>query len=146
MRPVLFFIALCIVASPASAQERTIEMREALINLTRVLGESHALRQACNGQEDQFWRGRMTRLLETEQPEPVLEEQMKDNFNAGFAETRRLYPACGETTRRAQTLAAARGREIATGLSQAKYRVAPVYPPDVPQDGAQAVAVEPAPR
>ena len=145
MRPAPLIFALCLIAVPASAQERTIEMREALVNLAGVLGQSHGLRQTCNGPEDQFWRGRMTRLLDAEQAEPVLEEQMKDNFNAGFAESRRLYPACGEATRRAQGLAATRGREIATGLSQARYRVAPVFPPDV-QDGAQAVAAEPAPR
>lgn len=84
----------------------------------------------------------MTRLAETEQAEPVLEREMKDSFNAGFAESRRLYPACGEATRRAQSLAAARGREIALGLSQAKYRVTTVLPPEAAQD----VTAEPAPR
>ena len=142
MRPALIVFALCLFALPASAQERTIEMREALVKLARVLGESHALRQACEGGEDQYWRGRMTRLVEAEQAEPVLDEEMKDNFNAGFAETRRLYPACGEATRRAQGLAAARGREIALGLSQAKYRVTTVFPPDSSQD----VTTEPLPH
>ena len=142
MRPTLLVLALSVLALPASAQERSIEMRDSLVSLARVLGESHALRQVCEGGEDQFWRSRMNRLVETEQAEPALERQMKDSFNAGFAETRRLYPACGEGTRRAQGLAAVRGRELALGLSHAKYRVTTVLPPE----GAQDVTAEPAPR
>lgn len=142
MRSALIVLALSVFALPALAQERTIEMRDALVNLARVLGESHALRQACEGSGDQYWRTRMTRLAETEQAEPVLEQDMKDGFNAGFAETKRLYPACGDSTRRAQGLAAARGREIALGLSQAKYRVITVLPPQSEQD----VTAEPSTR
>jgi len=84
----------------------------------------------------------MNRLVETEQAEPVLEREMKDSFNAGFAESRRLYPVCGEGTRRAQGAAAARGRELALGLSQAKYRLTIILPPQ----GAQDVTAEPASR
>lgn len=142
MRPALLVLVLSVLAIPASAQERTIEMREALVNLARVLGESHALRQACEGTEDQFWRSRMNRLVETEQAEPVLEREMKDAFNAGFAGTRRLYSECGDPTRRAERLAAVRGHEIALGLSQAKYRVTTVLQPE----GAEDVTAEPAPR
>lgn len=142
MRPALLVLVLSVLALPAFAQERTIEMREALVDLARVLGESHALSQACEGADDQFWRSRMNRLVATEQAEPVLEREMKDSFNAGFAEARRLYSDCGEPTRRAERLAAVRGHEIALGLSQAKYRVTTVSPPE----GAQEVTAEPAPR
>ena len=142
MRSALLVLVLYVLALPAVAQERSIEMREALVHLARVLGESHALRQTCEGSEDQFWRSRMNRLMETEQAEPVLEREMKDAFNAGFAGARRLYSDCGEPTRRAERLAAVRGRELALGLSQSKYRVTTVLPPE----GAQDVTAEPAPR
>lgn len=142
MRSALLVLVLSAFALPAFAQERTIEMREALVQLARVLGESHVLRQACEGTDDQFWRSRMNRLVETEQAEPVLEREMKDSFNAGFAEARRLYSGCGEGTRRAERLAAVRGHEIALGLSQSKYRVTTV----LPAEGAQDVTAEPAPR
>ena len=142
MRPALLLLILSALPLPAFAQERSIEMRESLVSLARVLGESHALRQACEGGEDQFWRSRMNRLVDTEQAEPALEREMKDSFNAGFADARRLYPACGDGTRRAQGAAAVRGRELAFGLSQAKYRVMTVLPPE----GAQDVTAEPAPR
>lgn len=142
MRPALLVLVLSVLALPAFAQERSIEMRESLVSLARVLGESHALRQACEGGEDQFWRSRMNRLVDTEQAEPALEREMKDSFNAGFADARRLYPVCGDGTWRAQGAAAARGRDLALGLSQAKYRVTTVLPPEGPQD----VTAEPAPR
>lgn len=142
MRSALIVLALSVLALPAFAQERTVQMREALVNLARVMGESHALRQACEGGGDQYWRARMTRLVDAEQGEPVLDEDMKDAFNAGFAETKRLYSGCGESTRRAQGLAAARGREIALGLSQAKYRVITVLPPQ----SEQGVTAEPSTR
>ncbi len=142
MRPVLLVLVLSVLALPASAQERTIEMREALVNLARVLGESHALRQTCEGAEDQFWRSRMNRLVDTEHAEPVLEREMKDAFNTGFAGARRLYGECGDPTRRAERLAAVRGHELALGLSQAKYRVTTV----LPSEGAEDVTAEPAPR
>ena len=142
MRSALLVLVLSVLALPAFAQERTIEMREALVRLARVLGESHALRQTCEGTDDQFWRSRMNRLAETEQAEPVLDREMKDAFNAGFAGARRLYSECSEPARRAERPAAERGHEIALGLSQSKYRVTTVLPPE----GAEDVTAEPAPR
>ena len=134
--------AAVLFADPALAQDRPAEMREALVGLTRVLGESHALRQACEGVSDQNWRGRMNRLVETEQPDEDLDARMKASFNAGFAESRRLYPVCSDGSRRALALAAIRGRELSTTLAHAKYRsgVMPVEPE------AEQVTAEPEPR
>lgn len=134
--------AAVLLAAPALAQDRPVEMREALVGLTRVLGESHALRQSCEGASDQHWRGRMNRLVETEQPDEDLDARMKASFNAGFAESRRLYPVCSDGSRRALALAAVRGRELSTTLAHAKYRsgVMPVEPE------AEQVTAEPEPR
>lgn len=129
-------IVIAVTASPAAAQERTAPMRETLVGLTRVLGESQALRQACEG-DDQYWRSRMNRLVETEQPDPELESRMKASFNAGLAETRRLYPFCGDSARRAQASSAARGQELAETLAQARYRTG-VQP--APIEGEEAAA------
>jgi uncharacterized protein (TIGR02301 family) len=52
-----------------------------------VLGQSHALRQACAGASDQYWRGRMSDLVATEHPDPAFERQLKVAFNNGFATT-----------------------------------------------------------
>lgn len=143
MRPALLIaVALLGGATSAHAQERTPEMRQALIGLTRVLGESHALRQACEGREDQQWRSKMARLMDAEQPPPELEEQMKASFNAGFAEMKRLYPACGEAARVAMASTAARGRELSNTLSHAKHRVGVMPVQAEPEEG---VTTEPSP-
>lgn len=143
MRPATVLIAFALAATPALAQERSPEMRGALTSLTRVLGEAHALRQLCDGREDQYWRSRMNRLMDTEQPDPALEAQLKDGFNAGFAEAKRLYPACGDSSRQALALAAVRGRELSGKLAHAKYRVNVLPPPVVEEEG---VATDPSPR
>ena len=142
-RPFLLGVALAaFVALPVLAQERDAGERQRLLDLAYALGESHALRQACEGADDQYWRSRMNRLLEAETPDAEFEDQMKANFNAGFAETRRLYPICNDSARRAQGLAAMRGQELSAALSHARYRtgVAPVVPEE------EGVTAEPAPR
>ena len=48
---------------PAHAQEREPADRQRLLDLAYALGQSHALRQACEGAGDQFWRARMMRLI-----------------------------------------------------------------------------------
>jgi uncharacterized protein (TIGR02301 family) len=143
MRRVLLIASLLLVpAEAASAQERPVEMRQTLVDLTRVLGESHALRKACEGADDQYWRSRMSRLVEAEQAEPELETKMRDSFNAGFAEARRLYQGCDDGVRRAQGLMAARGRELSTTLAHAKYRSGVMQP--TPEE--EGVTAEPPPR
>lgn len=143
MRRVLPIVAAVLLAPALSqAQERSPEMRQTLVELSRVLGESHALRQACEGSDDQYWRTRMNRLVETEGGDSEVEARLKDSFNAGFAEGRRLYRGCDDGTRRAQGLTAARGRELATTLSHAQYRSGVVQP--APQD--EGVTAEPDPR
>ncbi|QUD87595.1 TIGR02301 family protein [Phenylobacterium montanum] len=105
------------LAAPALAAERSAEDRQALADLAYVLGQSHALRQACEGQADQFWRTRMYRLLQAEQPDPVLEHRLKDSFNTGYAAAQSAYPACSPQSRRAEARAAERGRALVAGLA-----------------------------
>ena len=64
-------IAAAILAAllAAAAPPRTPDQRQVLVDLAYVLGESHALRAACRGAEDQVWRERMSRLLEVEAPD-----------------------------------------------------------------------------
>ncbi len=89
-----------------------------------------------------YWRSRMTRLVETEQADLELERQLKDSFNAGFAEMRRLYRSCDDGARRAQGMTAVRGRELSSTLAHAKYRIG-VMPAALEEEG---VTAEPAPR
>ena len=110
--------ALTLLASGASAQERTPAERQTLIDLSYILGESHALRQACAGAEDQFWRTRMQRLVQTEQPDAALDRRLKEAFNTGFVAGQTAFSSCTPRSRQAEAKAAARGRALAASLTR----------------------------
>lgn len=112
--------ALALALAPASvavAQQRGPDQRQILIELAEVVGQSHALRQACRP-GDQFWRGRMQRLLDAEHPDPQLETTLKEAFNTGFHRAQAQYPRCDEASRFALSGAAEQGRELADELAR----------------------------
>jgi uncharacterized protein (TIGR02301 family) len=105
-------------AAPTLAQDRPPAQRQALSDLAYVLGESHALRQACLGPTDQFWRGRMLRMVDAEAPDPAFNTRLNNAFNAGFSSAQAQYPACGADSRKAEAAAAARGQALAASLAK----------------------------
>jgi uncharacterized protein (TIGR02301 family) len=111
--------ALTLLASPAAAQERTPAERQGLIDLAYILGESHALRQACEGPEDQFWRLRMLRMVQAEQPDAALDKRVKEAFNTGFVAGQTSFPSCTPLSRREESRIAARGRALVATLNHA---------------------------
>ncbi len=130
------FALLALAPLPALAQERGADGRQTLSELAYVLGESHALRQACSGTGDQYWRNRMIRLVEAEQPDPGLDRQIKEGFNAGFVARRSEFPRCGPGVKRAQAAVASHGRDLSARLARAKVAV-PVADPESPMDVAE---------
>jgi len=102
--------------SLAWAQERGAPERQALTELARVLGESHALRQACAGQADQAWRDRMQALLGVEAPDADLKTRLAKAFNSGFDAGRTGFPACDKAARAEAVRVAARGETLAARL------------------------------
>lgn len=113
-------LAAPLLAPPvvATAQDRAPAERQRLLDLAYAIGQSHALRQACEGAGDQFWRARMVRLTEVEQADKAFDIQMRDRFNGGYAAAQAAYPECGPESRRAERQAAQRGRALASKLSQ----------------------------
>ncbi|WP_374573044.1 TIGR02301 family protein [Phenylobacterium sp.] len=105
-------------ASSAWSQERTPAQRQSLADLAYVLGESHALRQACHGEGDQFWRARMIRLLEVETPDENLDRRLREAFNTGFSSARAAHPQCDASARADAARVAAEGQGLAARLSQ----------------------------
>jgi uncharacterized protein (TIGR02301 family) len=103
-------------AGGALAGPRGPAERQSLIDLAYVLGESHALRQACAGPADQFWRARMAAMVKAEAPDPAFDRQLKGAFNTGFAATQSAVPRCAPGVRRREAAAAARGRALASSL------------------------------
>ncbi len=96
MRVAGAFLALGLLSTPALAQDRSPAERQALLDLTRLLGESHAIRQTCEGKRDGYWYARMEKLLAVEAADQGLKRRLSLSFNAGFNETRSLYPECVE--------------------------------------------------
>jgi uncharacterized protein (TIGR02301 family) len=109
----LLLAAFLIVSTPATAQERSPAERQALVDLAYVLGESHALRQACEGEGDQFWRQRMIALSEVETPDEALDRRLRTAFNTGFVSAQAAHAECGPEVRQALARAAAQGRALA---------------------------------
>lgn len=131
-RPFLIGVLLsALVAAPVLAQERAADERQRLLDLAYTLGESHALRQACQGVDDQYWRSRMVRLTEVEQADQAFDAQMRERFNTGFASRRSEYPLCDEASRKAEQATARKGQALAQKLSQS---MRPALPPAGPSD------------
>lgn len=101
-------LAVC-VALPALAQGRD----QTLARLSHVIGESHALRQTCQGGQDQYWREWMGRLIQSEAPGEAIDAAMRQAFNQGYAEARARYPDCTAAAREAAARAAREGRALA---------------------------------
>ncbi len=139
-RPFLLGVLFsALVASPLLAQERAADERQRLLDLSYTLGESHALRQACQGDGDQFWRSRMVRLTEVEQADQAFDAQMRERFNTGFASRRSEYPTCDDASRKAEQAAARRGQALAQKLSQSmRPATHPGVSPDSVADGEAA--------
>jgi len=88
-----------------------------LLDLAYVLGESHALRQVCVGQDDQFWRDRMQDLVRTENPDADLDRRLRTAFNTGFIAGQSSFPACDRASRREEARLAEKGRALAGSLT-----------------------------
>ena len=131
MKRLLPALALCaLLAAPALAQERTPPERQSLVDLAYAIGESHALRQVCNGDGDQHWRDRMAELINTEQAEEALEARLKQAFNSGFAARQSQFTACGPDSRKAELAVARKGEAISRRLAAAVRTVKRMGPDD----------------
>lgn len=103
-------------AFPAFAQERSPAERQSLVELARVLGESHAIRMACEGEQDQFWRERMQRLLDQEAADQGLTTRLSLAFNEGFHAGQALYPRCSDAARAEARKIAGAGQTLSEKL------------------------------
>ena len=113
------FLALALIsafAAPALAQDRPPPERQTLLDLAYALGESHALRQVCSGDGDQFWRDQMMRVSDTEAADAAFSSRMTQSFNAGFATRQTEFQACGPASKRAEQAVARKGQALAGRL------------------------------
>ena len=117
MRRPLLVLLFALTAAPALAQDRPPAERQTLIDLSFVLGESHALRQGCAGSGDMYWRSRMEELLRVEAADQAFTTRMTQSFNAGYAAGQAGFPSCDASARAELRKQAARGRALAARLS-----------------------------
>ena len=102
----------------ALAQDRGPAERQNLLDLAFTLGESHALRQVCEGAGDQYWRSRMMRLTEVEKADQAFDAQLRDKFNTGFAARQGQFPECDAASRQAERQAARKGQALSARLAR----------------------------
>lgn len=117
--PILIAIVALATAGTASAQAS----RSYLGDLAFSLGQSHALRQLCEGPEDQYWRTRMTRLIELEgAKDEAVRVSLAERFNDGFRASRQQFSQCTAQSRAAERSVAARGRVVAGQMANLGFR------------------------
>ncbi|MDO8380843.1 TIGR02301 family protein [Phenylobacterium sp.] len=146
MRRLMLPLALAALALPALAQDRSPALRQSLVDLAYVLGESHALRQACVGVEDQYWRTRMINMVEAEKPDESLDRRLKESFNTGFASRQSEFQACTSASRRAEMAAASHGLDISNRLAKVMVRTEREAPPTIFELNAPGETAGPGPR
>ena len=135
MKRLLPVLAVLLLASPALAplawgQERPPPERQSLVDLAYAIGESHALRQVCSGEGDQYWRDRMAELINTEQADADFDARLKQAFNSGFAARRAQFPSCGPESRKAELAVARKGEGIAKRMAASVRTVQRMGPDD----------------
>lgn len=129
-RRLLTLALIAAFAAPALAQEREPAERQTLIDLAYALGESHALRQACAGEGDQYWRDRMMQVTETEASDAAFNGRLTQAFNSGFATRQTEFPSCSPASKRAELMVARKGQSLSAQLSTIKRVVRGVGPED----------------
>jgi uncharacterized protein (TIGR02301 family) len=100
-------------ATSALAQDRTPAQRQTLTELAYTLGQSHALRQACQGSGDQYWRTRMSELLQTEAPDETFDRALREAFNTGYAAAQAQFSKCDASSQDEAVQVAHRGAALA---------------------------------
>jgi len=113
MRRLLVLVLALSTGTAALAQDRTPAQRQTLNELAHVLGQSHALRQACEGPSDQYWRIRMSQLLQAETPDETFERRLREAFNTGYAAAQAQFQACDAGSRAEAVQVAHRGAALA---------------------------------
>jgi uncharacterized protein (TIGR02301 family) len=121
----LLALVLLVPTSAAWAQDRDPSERQKLLDLAFTLGESHALRQVCEGTGDQYWRSRMVRLTDVEKADQAFDAQLRDRFNTGFAARQGQFQDCDDASRQAEQAAARKGQALAARLARSMRTAAP---------------------
>ncbi|MDP3739865.1 MAG: TIGR02301 family protein [Hyphomonadaceae bacterium] len=103
-------------AQEAPAQEATGKEApiDVLTDLAETLGQAHAIRSLCNGDDDQTWRNYMFTMLNMEGPSgSPRRSAMTSAFNRGFRTQQGNTKSCTPDMPKLEAQIAARGRVLA---------------------------------
>ncbi len=140
-------LAAAAASGLALAQEREPAERQLLIDLAYTLGEAHALRQACQGPTDQYWRERMMMVSQTEAADAEFDGRLTASFNRGYAARGAQHPTCSIDSRRDELAVVRKGEGLARKLGSIERPVKRRGPDDPAANGdPDSVASEAAPR
>ncbi len=109
-------LAIGLIAPPALAQDRSPAARQNLVELAYVLGESHALRQTCRP-DDQYWRNRMSQLIDVEAADQSLQARLANTFNTGYAAAKARFPACNQALKAEASQLGLQGQALSQQLA-----------------------------
>src|SRR3954469_17388934 len=115
MKAAALAIVVAMSAVTADAQPTRAEIG---LDLAYATGQIHALRQLCQGPEDQYWRTRMERIIDLEAKDQAARRPLAERFNEGFRAARKQYPRCTDASRSAERAVAANGRALANLLAR----------------------------
>ncbi|MEO9969477.1 MAG: TIGR02301 family protein [Hyphomonadaceae bacterium] len=89
-----------------------------LTRLSAVIGSAHAVRVACNGVDDQYWRSYMQQILGLEASERGnLRSSMVDAFNRGYQQGERRSSRCTAESARIEAEYAREGKRLSDALA-----------------------------
>ena len=87
-------LTLLLLTPTAMGAGRSNASEEDLVRLSEILGAVHHLREVCNANEGQLWRGKMQALLRLEDPDAALKELLIARFNRAYHQHRLAYSRC----------------------------------------------------
>ncbi|MEQ9520036.1 MAG: TIGR02301 family protein [Parvibaculum sp.] len=87
-------LTLLLLMPAAMGATRSSTSESDLVRLSEILGAVHHLREVCNANEGQLWRGKMQELLKLEEPSTDLKELLIARFNRAYHQHRQAYARC----------------------------------------------------
>lgn len=88
-----------------------------MVDLARILGESHWIERVCLGPRNDHWRVRMQQLLKAETADRALNQRISLAFNAGYGSAKALYLTCNEAARTEAQRIAKTGESLSEKLA-----------------------------
>lgn len=109
--------SLCLV-TPTVAEETSKDIEVKILQLSAILGRTHAIHVVCNGRSDQYWRNRMSELLELEAPEEgPWRQTLIERFNTAYEDQQSETQQCDAAAKDAFKGLANDGRRLSEELN-----------------------------